>query len=207
MRALIQGLDRLLRCIYDVYEFCAAPNCLFRLRMSRAPHVLPLPDGEVGAGAPVVELHLWNEHIPRIPDEGPDIAWARRVHRMLIDSFQAVAVHIRHDPRLLNAQAVGGVTVLLTVGDPSGGKSLMRRLGFTVLPYHTPLGRFGEFWENFYTWMLIWTFNTASLRQRRLLRLRRSEVWMSAEEFLRRYERASGVKHSERVLTADCEAS
>lgn len=207
MRALIRGLDRLLRCIYDVHEFCAAPNCLFRLRMSRAPHVLPLPDGEVGAGAPVVELHLWNEHLPRIPDEGPDIAWARRMHRMLIDSFQAVAAHIRHDPRSLNAQAVGGVTVMLVPGDPSGGESLMRGLGFTVLPHHSPLGRFGEFWENFYTWMLIWTFNTASLRQRRLLRLRRSEVWMSAEEFLRRYERASGVKHPERVITADCEAS
>lgn len=74
----------------------------------------------------------------------------------------------------------------------------MRRLGFMVLPYHSPLGRFGEFWENFYTWMIIWAFNAASLRHRHLHRLRRSEVWMSVDEFLRRYKEACVTPHFRR---------
>jgi hypothetical protein len=56
-----------------------------------------------------------------------------------------------------------------------------------VFPYRGPLARFGEFWENLYTWGLMWTFNAASLRHRSLLRLRRAEVWMSAAELLARY--------------------
>jgi hypothetical protein len=60
-------------------------------------------------------------------------------------------------------------------------------LGFTVLPYHNPLGRFGEFWENFYTWWIMWTYNQASLRHRRLFRLVRAEVWMTMAELLSRY--------------------
>jgi len=64
---------------------------------------------------------------------------------------------------------------------------MLQRLGFTVIPYHRSLGAFGEFWENFYTWMLMWTYNPGSLRYRGLWGLRRAEIWMSAEEFLRRY--------------------
>ena len=56
-----------------------------------------------------------------------------------------------------------------------------------ALPYRSPLGRFGEFWENFYAWWLMWAFNAASLRHRRLLHMRRAELWMSAVEFMSRY--------------------
>jgi len=54
-----------------------------------------------------------------------------------------------------------------------------------VFPYRSPLGRFGEFWENLYARWLMWAFNAASLRHRRLLRLRRDEVWASADAFLK----------------------
>lgn len=33
----------------------------------------------------------------------------------------------------------------------------------------------------------MWTFNAVSLRRRRLIRLRRAEIWISFDEFLRRY--------------------
>ncbi len=191
MRSLIRALDRLLRSIYGVYEFSAAPDCLLRLRLTRAPHVLPLSGGEIKPGAPVVELHLWNEHVPIIPAEGPDFAWALKIYRMLNQSLQAAASHLQNEPRLSGVEAIGGPNATILPGQPSGGESLMQRLGFTVHPYNNRLGRFGEFWENFYTWMLIWTFNPASLQHRRLFRMRRSEIWMSKKEFLRRYRMVS----------------
>lgn len=187
MRMLIRGFDRFLRLAEGVFEFCNDVNCLFRLRLTHSVHVLPLPGGKVPAGVPVLELHFWNEHIPRIPPDGPDFTWARQLSRMVIVSLQAVARYMQQDARLAGVRAVGGITVLLPIGSPAGGEKLMRRLGFIILPYHHPLGRFGGFWENLYTWALMWTFNAVSLRQRQLLRLHRTEVWMSAEEFQRRY--------------------
>jgi len=82
---------------------------------------------------------------------------------------------------------VGGATVLFAAGDASSGERLFQRLGFSTFPYRNPLGRFGEFWENLYTWALMWTFNAGSLKKRHLLQLQRTEVWMSTGEFLVRY--------------------
>lgn len=183
MRTLIRYFDRLLRHLLGVIEFCDDPEGLLRIKLTTAAHDIPLPDHTVPAGTPVIELHLWNEHVPPLPPAGPDLAWAAHSRRMLISSLRSLARLLEIDARLAGAQAIGGVTVLVSLG----GEGLFRRLGFTILPYRNPLGRFGEFWENFYTWAIMWTFNQASLRQRHLLQWRRSEIWMSREEFLRRY--------------------
>ena len=54
-------------------------------------------------------------------------------------------------------------------------------------PYPNRLGRFGEFKENLSAGFIMWTFNAASLRGRKLLELRRLEMWMSAEDFGQRF--------------------
>jgi hypothetical protein len=79
------------------------------------------------------------------------------------------------------------VTVLLTSGLHEAGSRFVQKMGFSVFPYNNRLGRFGEFWENFFSWMIIWTFNPDSLPDRSLLSLRRSEMWMAREAFLERY--------------------
>jgi len=187
MSALIRLFDRLLRYVLGVFEFCDDPDCLFRLRVTQAAHPVPLNGDEVPAGAPVLELHLWNEHIPPLPTAGPDAAWATHLRRLLIPSFRAVARQVRHDPRLAGVRAVSGTMAFLSPAEHPGGVHLMQRLGFTVMPHDSPLGRFGEFWENFYSWWIMWAFNAVSLRHRHLVRLHRTEVWMSADEFLSRY--------------------
>jgi len=187
VRALIRCFDGFLREALGVCEFCEDPDCLLRLRFAGAPHVLRLGDRVVEADEPVLELHFWNEHFPPLPLKGSDLAWAVRTRGLLVRSLRGVAGEMGRDPRLAGVRAVGGVTVLLSPGDHPAGVHLMERLGFTVLPYHGPWGRFGEFWENFYTWWLMWTYNPVSVRLRSLLRLRRAEVWMPADEFLRRY--------------------
>ena len=170
-----------------MFEFCDDPDCLWRLRLTRLSQPVCLPDGQVPAGAPVIELHLWNEHVPPIPPQGPNLAWAMRSACMLIESTHALGRHMRRDARLADVQAVGAVTMLIFPGDQSGGEKMISRLGFSLFPHRAALGRFGEFWENFYAWWLMWTYNAASLRRRQLWHLRRAEMWMSASEFLRRY--------------------
>jgi hypothetical protein len=187
MRALIRCFDALLRRASGVFEFCDDPDCVLRLQITRASGTLHLDSHVVEAGEPVLVLHLWNEHIPPLPPAGPDLAWAGRARRLLVSSLRAVARQMCNDPRLAGVRAVAGVTALLAPGGDSGGVRLMQRLGFTIMPYHSPLGRFGEFWENFYAWWIMWTFNAVSLRERQLVHLRRAEVWMSADKFLSRY--------------------
>jgi hypothetical protein len=162
---------------------------MFRARIGRTRHTLNLPEGEIAPGTKVLELHFWNEHMPQIPEGGPDLALALHGQRMLVASLRAFAQRIERDADLSGGRAVGGATVLFAAGDASSGERLFQRLGFSVFPYQSPLGRFGEFWENLYTWGLMWAFNEVSLQKRHLLRLQRTEVWMSTDAFLARYTR------------------
>lgn len=187
MRILMHRIDRLLRRALGVREFYDDPDCLLRVRLASAAHAISLPDCEIPAGAQILELHLWNEHISPLPSAGPDLAWAIQIYRRLMASFRALAYQMQRDLQLADVQAVGGITALFFPGDGTAGETLFRHLGFTVRLHHSPFGCLGESWENFYTWWIMWTFNPASLRYRKLRRLRRTEIWMSAAEFLSRY--------------------
>jgi hypothetical protein len=186
LRALIRTFDTRLRRALGVFEFCQEPECLLRLQLAKARYNLCLPDMTIHAGEPVLLLHLWNERLPRIPAQGPDLGWARPMQRRFIYSMGLVAGYIQQSLKLVNVCAVGGVTVLAGPGN-DGGRQMLQRLGFTVVPYHRRLGAFGEFWENFYTWLLMWAYNPGSLRYKHLWGLRREEMWISVEALLRRY--------------------
>lgn len=187
MRVLIRRFDALLSRILGVYEFCDDVNCVLRLQISQASRALCFAGQKVNIGESVLLLHLWNEHIPHIPQDGPDLAWAAQMRRLFLHSLRAVAVYMASDQSLTQVSFIGGTTTLFSPQGQSGGRRFLQRLGFTILPYRSPLGRFGEFWENFYAWWLMWTFNTVSLRHRRLLQLRRSEFWITVDEFLKLY--------------------
>ena len=64
---------------------------------------------------------------------------------------------------------------------------MMQHLGFVVLPYHNPLGRFGVFWENIFSCWLMLAYNETSLHSRHFLKLQRTEIWIIINEFLQRY--------------------
>ncbi len=161
---------------------------ILRVQITRASHPMDLVDPSIKAGDPIVALHLWNDHLPLIPPSGPDMAWARSVQRLFISSLQAIAEEMQKDPRLTDVCAVQGESVLISL---TGGEHLIRRLGFVILPSHNPLGRFGEFWENFYTWWLMWAYNPASLRNRHFSSLKRAELWMTTSQFIRHFGQAT----------------
>ncbi|MBC8450307.1 MAG: hypothetical protein H8D78_21445 [Chloroflexi bacterium] len=67
--------------------------------------------------------------------------------------------------------------------------AIRERLGLELAPAEPagPLKRCTDFWENLYTWWLIWTFNPASLRRKRFWRLQRRQLWLSRATLLGRY--------------------
>ena len=191
MRKVIFWFDRWLSNQYGIYSVQDAEDCLLRVQITQARHPVGLVDLSLKAGEPILALHLWNDHLPQLPPDGPDMAWARSVQRLFIVSLQAVAREMQSDPRLADLGAVQGETVLISM---TGGDHLIRRLGFVILPAHNPLGRFGEFWENFYTWGLMWAYNPVSLRNRHFSSLKREEMWMAADQFIRRFGSAAEAK-------------
>jgi hypothetical protein len=187
MREFVRRIDAVLRRISGNYAFCNDAGCLLRLRRTHSRRTMELAGGTVHRGEPVLELHVWNPHVPPMPDGGANLAWALKLRRMLSHSLQLVAGEMLRDPALAGIQAVGGDSVMIDLRGSSGSRNLMERLGFTVTAYQGPLGSFGEFSKNLHAWMLMWTYNPASLQRRRFRDLRRSEVWMTSADFLARY--------------------
>lgn len=187
MRALIRGLDAVQRKAQGVYEFTDDPDCVFRVQVRRTHRPLVFAGETIAKGERVLYLHLWNEQIPHFPAEGADFGWAVGTQKLILASLGAVARHMQEEAQLAEVRVVGGVTALFSPGDGSGTERLMKRLGFIVQDSGGPLGRFAEFWENLYATWLMWTFNPGSLRNRKVLFQRRAEIWMTADEFLRRY--------------------
>ena len=186
-RLLIRRFDDWLSHVEGVEPFTDDPQVILRLQDGRAAWDIPLPEGKIAIGSDVLVLHLWNERIPPIPPQGPDLGWAHHIQRWMLHSFGAVAGHMRQNSNLLDLRAVGGVIAQINLEGSDGGRALLEHLGFTVFPYHRPAGAFGEFWENFYTWWLMWAYNPASLRHRNLFGLQRNEFWMTKEKFLDRF--------------------
>lgn len=203
MRAFIKLLDHIIRRATGAIEYCDDPQCIFRVQIAPAPHPVTLSDGtHIPAGAPILFLHLWNEHIPPIAPAGPDLAWALQTERRLRRSLHRLAEWMTDNPDCAQVQAIGGITILISPAGQDGSEHLFRRLGFEIFPWHHPLGRFAEFWENLYTWWLMWAFNPSSLHGRRLWELQRREFWASREAFLARHRRPIPIESATRPTTA-----
>jgi hypothetical protein len=191
MRFFVRAVDRAVRKLSGVFEYCDDPDCVFRVSLGPAPYPLPVPGGEVHAGEKVIELHFWNEHLPAMPADGPLIGPAVKLRRQVASSARRLAHSMRNDPRLAGAKAVGGITPLFTAGDNSAAEGIFIRLGFSVTPHRNRRGRFMEFWEEVYAWLLMWAFTSRNQPRRSLRGLRRSDFWISAEDFLRLYGKPS----------------
>jgi hypothetical protein len=187
MRALARFIDHLLQKKNKVFEFSHDPECIFRLQLRRAAHDVNLQGNQIVKGDPILGLHIWNERMPKLPVEGADLRWARQAHRLLLHSFRLIAREMQSDEKYAGTQALFGISALFSFTGHTGGVRMMQHFGFTVLPYHPTMGRFGLFWQNFFSWWLMYTYNDVSLNTREFRHLQRSEIWMLADEFIRRY--------------------
>lgn len=184
MRRIIRSFDALVRRVQGVLEFSTDPDCILRLRRARLPQALSLAEGWFPAGASFLELHLWNERVPPLPPSGPDLAWASQAAHRLRRSLRDLAGHLQVDESWRDTRLLGGTTILV---DGPSAELLLRRLGFELLPHARPRRRLLEAWQNLYALGLMAAFNPLSVRDRSPGSLRRTDLWMSMDSFLRRY--------------------
>jgi hypothetical protein len=187
IRTVLRAFDEWLSKLYHVQVFTDDPQCVLRIQICPIHHTVELPDERLASGSQVLMIHWWNERASVIPSKGPTLAWALDTSRRMRYSLRLIAQYLQDNSFCKDIQAVGGITAHVMLGRADGGKVMLEHLGFKVIPYHRPMGAFGEFWENFFTWWLMWTYNPASTRRRSMFNLQRTEFWMSRKTFIEKY--------------------
>lgn len=183
-------LDDFLRRSHRVIEYCSDPRCVFRMQMDEAGDDFVFADGtRVRREENVINLHLWNEHVPVIPPDGPTVAWGRRMSSSMNFSMCQLAAFIAHCPEFDRVAAVRFKTAVATAGRTRQLLRIMEHFGFEIVP-DAPAVSWGqklhEFGENILALLLLTAVNPESARLSVLWRVR-SRVLLSRENFDRRY--------------------
>jgi hypothetical protein len=190
VRSRVVRLDERLSCRLGVRSFSADPQCLFRAALARAPHALHLPSGILPAqDSQIIELHLWNEHIPPLPASGPNLVWGRELYARLDRSMSLLADAVRNDPHYRGVVACRARTNFAGPGCPTESITrLIERCGFHDVDEGSPtIGmRIHDACENLLIAALVWAHNPHALCRRKFRRVRRP-VWISREYLLTRY--------------------
>ena len=183
VRRTIARCDDYLSRRCGVKPFSPDERCLLRYAAMSSPGAFRLSDGAVlRRGDLVIDLHLWNEHIPPEPKRGPDLAWARLMAGRMKHSLALLAEAVDARPELADARAVRAK--INFVGWGARSESLPRligRFGFEDVDEGAASlpERVHDAFENILIGALTWTHNPEALRLEKLVRQRRP-VWMSA---------------------------
>ena len=159
------GLDRWLRRRHGVYEYTTDPVCLFRVNRGEAEQALTLADGtRIRPGDPILNLHLWNEHMPPMPPDGPTVGWARQMQRGIDTSLRELACWLTEQTDLTNIAALRADMRLGTVGQSQQLVRIAGRYGFESAAFRAETGSLRQFGENILLYLLILAANPAARR-------------------------------------------
>lgn len=187
LRAGIRWIKSLIRKSEHSYEYSDDPDCVLRIQLLPSPHQENIGGKVILKADPVLAIHAWNERMPAIPAGGADLKWALHLRRQVLNSFKILARVMKNDDIYTPVRAIYGASALFSSTNHTGGTRMMQSFGFTVVPYHSPLGKFGDFCEDLFSWWLMYAYNTASMDSRKLWQLERTEIWMDRNEFILRY--------------------
>lgn len=182
-------LDLLLRRCLGIHEFSTNHDCLLRLALATVHEDHVLDSLTVRDGQPIVELHLWNEHVPAMSGRGPDLAWASHIRRDVDISLRELAAWVAsHDDGPEAPVAVRACAAFARRSRRNKMVHVATNFGFEVVPSTTPgpIHRLLDFWCDVWITALVWAFNPRSLRPETLLRSR-YEFWMPRATLLDRY--------------------
>lgn len=188
-RRLVRLLDWRLRISQGIFEYTSDPQCMFRINLSCAEESTKLRDGaNISAGEELIELHIWNDHMPPIGPNGPDLAWANLVGGRIERSLHDLAAYISAHPNLSEIPALRANTTFM-VRNERQLRRLVMHYGFEVQGIVQPNGAFARirrFGENILVWLLVWTFNPGERKKTKLSRPRYA-IWMSRSTLMSRY--------------------
>jgi len=183
------SLDRWMRRWQGIYEFTAHRDCLFRAERCLAEESLLLSDGaRVCRGDPLLKIHLWNEHMPVMGQDGPTVAWARRASRAIDTSLRELARHVAQSSDFGPVVAVCADMRLATAKQSAQLTRIVSRYGFEAAK-DSRVGRPGLLrliGENILMMLLVLATNPIAFRAA-VLRRDHARVVISRAKLLRLY--------------------
>lgn len=185
---LVMAIDRRQRRRLGIREFTDDPDCIMRLALTTARTGAELADGWViRPGDRVGVLHMWNEHIPRMPPIGPDLAWARAGFHLPVHSLRLLARYVVETPSLKDITAFGGSPTF--VYTPNADR-MAHRLGFELfdpVPPRGPVEWGAGLVMRLWSWLLRRAFNPKSAQGLRLRDFQQRPAWISRRTLIARY--------------------
>lgn len=198
-RTGVRAIDLALKRYYHVFEFTDNPQCILRIALSVNAHEFVLSDGvQIRRGEPILELHFWNERLPVLPHRGASLEWGIEVAKRARHSLCLLAEYLACEPRFNSVHALHGESGFLEAGQLSEMRALVEHLGFDFVPGVEPGWRVWKyaFWQNLFSWWLMWTFNPASLHGKQFNNIARNELWMSRTTLTKKFgERATDLEN------------
>jgi hypothetical protein len=179
-----------LRRCHSIIEYTSDPNCILRIKLGRLDEDIVLSDGtRARAGTRIVDLHLWNEQIPRMPEQGASIAWALQMNACFRFSLEQLARYLARRPDL---DDVALIRCNMAFGGPERNAQMVRlisRYGFELVPAATAVTlaeRARRCGENILISLMVVARNAAALRRDTLSR-GRTQVFLSRQALEQRY--------------------
>ena len=192
-------LDDFLRRSHRVTEYSSDPRCVFRMQIDEARQDAVLADGvSIHRGDKIVDLHLWNEHVPVIPPEGPTIAWGRRMSSCMNFSLCQLEAFLASRPEFDQVAMIRCKLAVATLIRTRQLLRMMQHFGFEIAPDGDGASwgrKLHEFGENILALLLLTAVNPESARLSVLWRIR-SQVLVSRDNFERRYGGRGGTNGS-----------
>lgn len=182
-RATIFSLDKALRHYNGIASFSDAECNL--LRFAICPWKAPkrMVDGAMlEPGAPIIDLHLWNERFRGLGRFGPDLGWGVRLRRHLEWSLLLLAERLDSDPDLARCAAIRAAIAFPDRHAAAKFARVAKRFGL-VQDGDLPTAGLGR---GLLTLALVWAVNPHSLTGKRL-RPGCAVYWVSVSRFRRRY--------------------
>jgi hypothetical protein len=187
---LVFAFDGILRQRQQVFEFTADPTCIFRAQFARAERAFDLLDGtRVRPGDRMLNLHYWNEQIPRVPPAGATIGWARQFRRQMELSLFELGRYCAQTPELFDIVAIAANVSQGTREQRDQLTNIMRRFGFAPPLAIEPVrsdARLRRLGENVLITVFILARNPVVLRADTLWR-DRTELFLSRTALAERF--------------------
>ncbi|HEY7302081.1 MAG TPA: hypothetical protein VH684_29665 [Xanthobacteraceae bacterium] len=187
---LVFGLDTLLRRWYAISEYSTNPLCIFRIQLAEIDRTIRLSDGTLARpGDRIIDLHLWNEHLPRLSDRGASVAWALEMRRALEISLRELARHVSTHREFRDVPLLRGNIKFCGPEQCEQLARVCRRLGFEVFDSDEPstvIEQIHQFGQNILISLMVLALNGMAIRADTLRRAT-VMVYLSRKQLIARF--------------------
>ena len=187
---LVFGLDALLRRWHAVTEYSIDNRCIFRIQLAQIEDTVRLADGTLARpGDRIIDLHLWNEHLPRLPAGGASVDWALEMRRCLEVSLRELAAYLNVHQEFRDVRILRGHIKLCVSEQCDQMARLCRRLGFEIADSDEPgslIERVHGFGQNILISLMVLALNAGAIRADSLRRTTLN-AYLSRKQLISRF--------------------